>query len=255
MMKIVVPINLVPDLVEEITVDDTGVALDMEWIRLIINELDDHAMEQAILLKEATGGHVSVIAPDLDGIDDVLYTALARGADKIIKLTGDFGEPMNNHTLAQMLKPIIEEIQPDIVLTGVQAHHDLDGSVGPLLAEYLKMQYVGYVSGISPENGKTTIRKEYPGGLVAEMDVMLPAVFGIQSAEKPPRYVAISKVRQAMKTASIDSIEIETLDIVESAPIDRMYVSESAERAVMLEGDEEEVAEKIIKLFEELGVL
>ncbi|NIS82789.1 MAG: electron transfer flavoprotein subunit beta, partial [Anaerolineales bacterium] len=64
---------------------------------------------------------------------------------------------------------------------------------------YLGMPFVGYVSGVSTTDGKLTVRKEYPGGLIAEMEVTTPAVLGIQAAEQPPRYVAISKVRQAMK--------------------------------------------------------
>ena len=47
-MNIVVPVKLVPDLVEELTIDDSGTALDTEWLRMIINEFDDHAIEQAV---------------------------------------------------------------------------------------------------------------------------------------------------------------------------------------------------------------
>ena len=54
-MKIVVLIKLVPDLVEELDIDESGVALNRDWLRLIINEFDDHAVEQAILLKERGG--------------------------------------------------------------------------------------------------------------------------------------------------------------------------------------------------------
>ena len=91
-MNIVVPIKLVPDLVEELSIDESGVALDTTWMRMIINEFDDHAIEQAILLKEQGSGHVTVIAPEIEGVDDVLYTAAAKGADRLIKLTGNFEE-------------------------------------------------------------------------------------------------------------------------------------------------------------------
>src|SRR4030067_1763329 len=89
-MNIIVPVKLVPDLVEELTIDGGGVVLDTSWLRLILNEFDDHAIEQAILLKERSGGQVTVVAPDVEGIDDVLYTAVAKGADRLIKLVGDF---------------------------------------------------------------------------------------------------------------------------------------------------------------------
>lgn len=254
-MKIVVPINLVPDLVEELTIDDSGTALDLTWLRLIINEFDDHAIEQAILLKEKRDAQITVLASDLEGADDMLFTALAKGADHAIKIVGDFEESVNSHALARAFTDIIKELQPDLILTGVQSHNDQDGSVGPLLAGYLEMPYVGYISGVDVQDGKVLAKKEYPGGLIAEMEVTLPAILGIQAAEEPPRYVAISKVRQAMKTSTIEEREISDLNTSGGPIIERMFKPEVGERAIMIEGDEEEVAAKLIELFEELGVL
>ncbi|MCJ7661382.1 MAG: hypothetical protein MUO67_19705, partial [Anaerolineales bacterium] len=122
-------------------------------------------------------------------------------------------------------------------------------------AEYLGMPYVGYVSGVYLQNGKAIAKKEYPGGLIGEMEVTLPAVLGIQAAEQPPRYVAISKVRQAMKTSSIDEIEVSELNQSGGPIIDRMFQPEAGERATMIEGDEGEIAARLIEIFEELGVL
>jgi electron transfer flavoprotein beta subunit len=254
-MNIVVPVKLVPDLVEELTVDASGNALDMTWMRLIINEFDDHAVEQAILLKERDGGQVVVVAPNAEGVEDMLFTASARGADQLIKLNGDFESGVNNHALARALATVVRDLQPDLILTGVQAHNDLDGSVGPLLAECLEMPYIGYVSGVMTDSGKVVAHKEYPGGLIAEMEVTLPAVLGIQAAEQPPRYVAISKVRQAMKTATIDEQEAATLDLDGGPAVGRMYQPEATEQATMLSGDAEEVADRIVDIFNELGVL
>ena len=254
-MKIVVPINLVPDLVEELTIDDSGTALDMTWLRLIINEFDDHAIEQAILLKERSESHVTVLAPDVEGVEDMLFTATAKGADQVIKIVGDFEEGVNSHALARAFTDAIKELQPDLVLTGVQAHNDQDGSTGPLIAEYLGMPYIGYIAGIDIQNGKAIAKKEYPGGLIGEMEVNLPAVLGIQAAEQPPRYVAISKVRQAMKTSTLEEREVTALNLSGGPTIDRMFQPEAGERATMIEGDEEEIAAKLLEIFKELGVL
>ncbi|MBN1312815.1 MAG: electron transfer flavoprotein subunit beta/FixA family protein [Anaerolineae bacterium] len=254
-MNIVVPVKLVPDLVEELTVDASGSALDTAWLRLIINEFDDHAIEQAILLKEQSGGQVVVVSPNAEGVEDMLFTASAKGADQLIKLNGDFEDGVNNHGLARALATLLRDLQPDLILTGVQAHNDLDGSLGPLLAQYLEMPYVGYVSGVTADSGKVVARKEYPGGLIAEMEVTLPAVLGIQAAEQPPRYVAISKVRQAMKTAAIDEQEAATLDPSGGPTVSRMYQPEATEQATMISGSEDEIAARIIDIFKESGVL
>jgi len=253
-MNIVVLVKLVPDLVEELTIDPDGAALDLTFARWIINEFDDHAVEQGILLKERTGGTVTVLAPDLEGADDVLFTAAAKGADQLVKIKGDFSTA-NNHALSRAIAPIIVGLQADLILTGVQAHSDLDGSAGPLLAECLQVPYVGYVSGVSISDGNSTIRKEYPGGLLAEMDVTLPAVLGIQAAEQPPRYVAVSKVRQSMKTSSIEERDAPDLDGCGGPTVERMFQPEAASHAEMITGSPEEVASRLVSLFKDLGVL
>jgi electron transfer flavoprotein beta subunit len=260
-MNIVVPVKIVPDLVEELFVDDSGTALDTTYLRLRLNESDDHAIEQAILLKERYGGQVIVLAPDMESAEDALFTAAAKGADRLIKLTGDFGEEasagqqMNNHALARQLAPILKEMQPDLVLTGVGAHNDLDGTIGPLLAEMLDLPYVGYIAGVGLDGTKLTLRKEYPGGLIAEMEVSLPAVLGIQAAEQPPRYVAFSKVRQAMKSASVEEIPLDALDLRGGPLVERLYLPVREEQATMIEGDVDEIADRLVAIIQELGLV
>lgn len=254
-MNIVALFKLVPDLVEELDIDQSGTALNMDFLRLIINEFDDHAIEQAILLKERSGARVSVVGPNTEGVDDVLYTAAAKGADQVIRLAADFQGKVNNHAMAYALASTLKELQPDLILTGVQANTDLDGSIGPLLAEYLGMPYVGYVSGVNAVDGKVVARKEYPGGLVAEMEIKLPAVLGIQAAEQPPRYVAVTKVRQAMKTTTIEERTLAEPDLSGGLTIRRMFKPEVGTRAEMIEGSADEVAVKLIGIFKEIGVL
>jgi len=252
-MNIVVPVKLVPDLVEELTIDDSGTALDTEWLRMTINEFDDHAIEQAILLKEQHGGQVTVIAPDVEEVENVLFAAAAKGADRLIKMTGNFAEEANNHALARALASTVADLRPDLVLTGVQTHNDLDGPVGPLLAAYLELPYLGYVAGVTLSNNQAIARKEYPGGLIAEMEVTLPAVLGIQASAQPPRYVAFSKIRQAMKTVDLEEIAADDLDSSGGPTVGRMFQPEVGERATMLEGDEEEVAARLLDILREAG--
>jgi electron transfer flavoprotein beta subunit len=254
-MNIVVPVKLVPDLVEELSIDPSGTALDTAWLRMIVNEFDDHAIEQAIILKEKTNAHVTVISTDVEGVDDLLFTAAAKGADRLIKLTGDLEGGINNHALARVLASIIRDLKPDLILTGVQAHNDLDGTIGPQLAEYLGMPYVGYISGVNINGDKVDVRKEYPGGLIGEMQVTLPALLGIQASEQPPRYVAISKVRQMMKTMSIEEMALPVLDPSGAPNVNRMYQPEPLEKATMLSDNPDEAASQLVDIFKEMGLL
>ena len=81
-MKIIVLLKMVPDVVEELEVAADGQTLDTEFLRLIANELDNHALEEALLLKEKYSGTVTVVALDAPEVDDALFTALAKGADQ-----------------------------------------------------------------------------------------------------------------------------------------------------------------------------
>jgi len=255
MTDIVVIARLVPDLVEELEIAPGGTALDLSWLRLIINEFDNHAIEQAVILKEKTGANVTIISPEAEGVEDMLFTTAAKGADRLIKLTGIDEEKLTNISLAQRLSEIIKEIDPDLILNGVQAHDDIAGDLAPQIADLLNLPYVGYISGVSLEDGLAKAFKEYPGGILAEMEITLPAVLGIQASEEPPRYVAISKVRQMMSTATIEEIAGDELGTENNFVIDRMYLPEAAEKAEMLEGNEEEVAQKLTSILQDLGLL
>ena len=255
MTNIVVIARLVPDLVEELEIAPSGTALDLAWLRLIINESDNHAIEQAIIIKEKIGATVTIISPEAEGVEDMLFTTAAKGADRLIKLTSIGEDKPTNLSLAQTLAEMIKEINPDLIFNGVQAHDDITGDLAPQLADLLDMPYVGYISGVNLSDGKATAFKEYPGGILAEMEITLPAVLGIQSSEEPPRYVAISKVRQMMNTASIEDHDASDLETGSSAVIERMYLPETADRAEMLEGNEEEIATKLTAIFQDLGLL
>jgi electron transfer flavoprotein beta subunit len=150
---------------------------------------------------------------------------------------------------------IIKTEIPNLILTGVQAHDDLDGQVGPLLAELLSMPYVGYISAVKIENKMATTTKEYPGGLLAEFLVELPAVLGIQASDEPPRYVAFTKVRQAMQSAQIEEQDIGELDLSGDLDISRMFQPEVGERAEMLAGDADEITTRLIEIMQEHDVL
>jgi electron transfer flavoprotein beta subunit len=87
------------------------------------------------------------------------------------------------------------------------------------------------------------------------MEVANPAILGIQAAEQPPRYVAVSKVRQAMKEARIEERDASDLDMGGGPSVGCMYQPEAASQAEMISGSPDEVADRLVSLFKELGVL
>src|SRR3972149_3076243 len=124
-MNIVVPIKQIPNLTDELEINGDGTGLDHDALQYVLNEFDEHAIEEAVLAKEAAGGAVTVIGVDTTGeLDGALHTALAKGADKAAKITGEYRRGVDSHTQARLLADAIKGMSPDIVLTGVQAAAD-----------------------------------------------------------------------------------------------------------------------------------
>ncbi|MBI3764801.1 MAG: electron transfer flavoprotein subunit beta/FixA family protein [Chloroflexi bacterium] len=254
-MNIVVSIKQIPNLTDELEINAEGTGLDHDALQYVLNEFDEHAIEEAVLAKEATGGTVTVIGVDTTGeLDGALHTALAKGADSAVKITGDFPRGTDSHTQAKLIADAIRGMSPDIVLTGVQAADDRDGQIGPMIAAHLGVPYVGVVTGVQVKEGKAVVHKEYAGGVMAEFEVALPMVVGVQAAHQPPRYAPVSKIRQIAKTAKIDEVTGGAGPRAGST-VRRMFKPESAGHAEMWEGSPEEVADKIATLLAEKGLV
>lgn len=255
-MNIVVPVKMVPDLVEELELDASGRALDRSFLKLRLNEFDEHAIEEAILLKEKHGGTVTVVALDAAELDEALFTCLAKGADRAVKVTGVPKDGVTSHQAARILGEALKAIPADLVLTGVQSAEDRDGQLGPLLAGALGAPHVSVVSGVEPAGDKAvTVKQEYAGGVMAELEVDLPAVIGVQAAEKPPRYAPVSKVRALMKTAKLEDVACPAVEPDAGVDVRRLFKPEAGGRAEMIDGNAEAVADKLVALLSGKGLL
>ena len=247
-MNIAVPIKLVPDVVEELEINDDGNDLERDYVSYKINEFCDHALEEALQLKEAHGGTVTVLALERDETEKALFTALAKGADRAIKITG-VDEDANSHTAATAMCEALADVEYDVVMTGVQAADDRDGQLGVRMASMLGIPHVSAVSDISVAGDVLTVHKEYAGGVMAKFEVTPKVVLGVQSARQTPRYAPVSRVRQIMKeSGGLDEKESDASNDDEGAVVRRMYLPEKGEGAQMIEGDTDEVAAKIAEL-------
>ncbi len=249
-MNLFVLLKTVPDTVEELSIAADNTSLDPEWLRFKLSDSDEHALEQALLLKERHGGTVTVAALDAPEVEEALFQALAKGADRAVKLTGELGD-VRSLAAAQLfagyLKSAGGTAADALILLRSQAIDDLEGEIAPFLADLLGLPYLGVVVAVATGDGGVTVTKEFAGGMRGEFAMPMPAVLGIQAAEKPPRYVPIAKVRAAMKTTTLETIDVAP-DRPARFPIERMHKPEAAGRAEMIEGSPEEVANRIVDL-------
>lgn len=212
MLKIIALLRMVPDVVEELEVAAGGKGLETEFLRMIVSEPDEHTLEQGLLLKEKYGGTVTAVALEGGDVDEVLFTALAKGADRVVKVVGELPR-RNGATVAAVVRSVLKDIAGDLsadtlILTGSQAIDDVESEPAGFLSELLGLPYMNMVSGIElAEDGRVRVLREFAGGVRGVSTISLPAVIGVQSAEKPPRYVPVAKVRSVMKTAKIETVD------------------------------------------------
>jgi electron transfer flavoprotein beta subunit len=256
-MNIAVVVRQVPDLIEPLEVASSGDALDLGSASFILNECDDHALEQALLLKEAGGGKITVVALDFGEVDNTLYAAAAKGADQIVKIPLEDGTPPGPQAAAAMYAEAIKPLAADLVLVGIQAHNELDGVLPPLLAAALGRPYVGVIRGVKAEPGAAAVVacKEFPGAVMAKMTVKLPAVLGILGADQPPRYVPVSRIRAAMKTTQFEEQTVPASGQQPLVAVRKLYPPESGTHAEMLAGSEAEIADRIAAILVEKGLV
>ena len=257
-MDYVVLLKQVPDLAEELEIDDSGKDLAREWMSFATSEWDEYALEEALQLKEAGGGTVTCLALGVDAgaVDELLATCLARGADRVVKV-GSFERQPDSHTAAAAFGAALDGVAHDLVLTGVQAVDDLDGQVGPLLATRRGLPHVSVVTHIAVDaaGSTVTVHQEYAGGVVGEFEVDLPAVLGVQTSREAPRYAPVSRVRQLLKTATIDSVDVGAGDELGGGlVVESMSVAETGGTAEIIAGDPAAIAERIAAILAERGI-
>lgn len=254
-MRIVVPVKQVPDLVEELELNSDETDVDREFLKFVLSEWDDQAMEEALLVKEATGAEVVVVGFDDPDIDMTFYTALAKGADRAVKLTGLAEGGLDSHTRAAVLAGWLGDAGADLVLTGVQAVDDLDGQLAPILGARLGWPHVSVVVSVEAKEGAAQVTQEFSGGVAAHLEIRTPAVIGIQAARQAPRYASITRIRQAQQAGGVEESEATAPAAGNGVTVRRLYVPEKTGHAEMLTGSVEDVAARIIELVRAKGLL
>jgi len=126
----------------------------------------------------------------------------------------------------------------------------------PLLGAAMDLPHVSVVTHIelSADGATATVNQEYSGGVVAEFEVDLPAVLGVQTSREAPRYAPVSRVRQLMKTADMGRIDVAP-GTGAGLVVEAMSLPEATGRAEMIEGSADAIAEQLATLIRERGLV
>jgi electron transfer flavoprotein beta subunit len=190
-------------------------------------------------------------------VDNTLYTAAAKGAERIVKIPVEGTSKLSPLTAAALYASVIQPLAADLVLVGVQAHDELDGVLATALATALARPYVGVIRGVQLGSEPATVVacKEFPRAVRARMVVQLPAVLGILGADQPPRYVPVSRIRAAMNATRLEEPEVAATTCPSLVSVRKLYPPVSGTHAEMIAGSETEVADRIVDILLEKGLL
>lgn len=252
-MNILVVLRMMPDLAGELELDAEGTSLDREWIDFQLNDFDDQALEEAILLKDSEGAKVTALAVG-EGAERVLRMAIARGADEAIQLSMDDDGMILTPQLSAALKKEIEQRDVSLVLVGVQTPEDIFGQLAPYLGAVLDWPCLSGTNQVTFRDDKLDVAQERGRGMLARYRVALPAVLGVQTATKAPRYVSGSKLRQAAKTP-IASIDNQPGELPGAIAFAQLASPPDTGQCENLGSSAEQIAEKLMELLDSRGLL
>jgi len=197
-MKILVPVKRVVDYNVKIRVRPDGSGVELTNIKMSMNPFDEIAVEEALRLKEA-GKATEVVAVSIGPIktDETIRTALAMGADRGIWVKTDEAgiEPL---AVAKLLKKIVDEEAPGLVILGKQAIDDDCNQTGQMLAALLGWPQGTFASKIEIGDGSITVTREIDGGL-QNVSLNLPAIVTTDLRLNEPRYASLPNIMKAKK--------------------------------------------------------
>ncbi len=210
-MKILVPIKRVPDPATTIRVLPDGCGIATDNVKWVINPFDEIAIEEALRLKEKQGGgEVILAAIGQSAWQEQLRTGLAMGADRAILVTTD--APLDPLALARVLKKLVEDQKPDLVLMGKQAIDDDSNQVGQMLAETLGWPQATFASKVELAGTRCTVTREVDGGLET-IAFPMPAVVSADLRLNEPRYASLPGIMKArkkeLKEIAVDSLGLD----------------------------------------------
>jgi electron transfer flavoprotein beta subunit len=213
-LNVVVCIKQVPDTEQPIRVKPDGSGIEEQGINWILNYYDEHAVEEALRIREKAGGTVTVVCVGTQRATEAVRTALAMGADEGI-LVADPPLGCSDHlSIARVLSKVVGTLQWDLLLCGRLATDDNASVVGAALAEYLGSPQATAISKLELRDGAAVVEREFEGG-AQTLEVALPAVFTVERTINEPRYPTLPGIMKA-KRKEIKMLTITDLGLAEA---------------------------------------
>lgn len=226
-MKVLVAMKRVIDPYVKIKIKADGSGVDTNNVKMAINPFDEIAIEQAVQLKEqGIANEVVLVSIGDDKAAESLRAGLALGADHAIHIKQETA--LSPLTIAKVLKKIVEQENPQLIILGKQAIDNDNNQVGQMLAGMLNFPQATFASKINIDGQTAMVVREIDGGLQT-LTVQLPAVITTDLRLNTPRYATLPNIMKA-KSKPLTMIPFANLAITPGTMLQCLTVTAPAIR-------------------------
>ena len=197
-MEIVVLVKQVPDTESLIEIDADGVSIKKQDIKWVMNPYDEIAVEEALQIRDAQGGSVTIVSMGSPKAVEAIRTALAMGADKGIHINDPAAEGSDPLATARILAAAVKDIPYDLIIAGHRAVDEDNYQVAAGVAELLNIPQISMVTKDELLDGQIKCHRAVEGGTVV-VQAPLPALFTTQRGLNEPRYASLPGIMKAKK--------------------------------------------------------
>lgn len=199
MPNIVVLIKQVPDTWSERKLTDGDYTLDREAADAVLDEINERAVEEALLIKEAQGGEVTVLCAGPDRATEAIRKALSMGADKAIHINDPAIHGSDAVQTAWVLAGALGQVEGvELVIAGNEATDGRSGAVPAIIAEYLGIPQLTHLRKLAVDGDKITGERETDEG-VFKLEATLPAIVSVTEKINEPRFPSFKGIMAAKK--------------------------------------------------------
>lgn len=249
-MNIYVLMKRTFDTEEKITLNNGRIAED--GAEFIINPYDEYAIEEAIRLRDANSGEITVVTVGGEESEKELRTALAMGCDKAVLInTEDDLEYGDQYTTAKILAEFLKDKEIDLILAGNVAIDGGSGQVGPRVAELLNIPYVTTITKIEVDGKSAKVVRDVEGDSEV-IETSLPLLVTAQQGLNEPRYPSLPGIMKAKKKPleelELDDLDLEEDDVEAKTKTIEIYLPPKKEAGKVLSGDLADQVKELVQL-------
>jgi electron transfer flavoprotein beta subunit len=199
-MNIVVLVKQVPDTYSERKLTDADHTLDREAADAVLDEINERAVEEALLIKEAQGGQVTVVSVGPERATEAIRKALSMGADAAVHVTDDSLHGADVLQTATVLAKAVGTIDDvDLVLAGNESTDGVAGAVPAIVAELLGLPQLTHARKVELDGTTVRVERETADEGLTRLEATLPALVSVTEKINEPRYPSFKGIMAAKK--------------------------------------------------------